>query len=510
MRSNPEENLTTKRIRPADLVFFIGVLVFLFTELFQLPLTPIFFEGDHLISVTNALRMLNGEVIYKDFFHLTTPGTELLYCGLFAIFGAKIWILNAVILLLGMVQVWLIWYFSRLLLSGALRYLPSVVFLVIGYRVYGIDGSYRIISVIFVLFAIAVLYHCKTNLALAAAGVLCGLSTFFAQPRGFSGIAAIGCFLIWEAYRDRSGLKRLIMDACYLGVPFVLTVIATQSYFVWQAGFEKYYFCLITFPTVYYPSDPLAKFSSYLSDFPDLRVYFNLFPPVTALWRYFRVVLPPAFLYLLIPWVFFVLLLIRRAKPNLVNDRPTDRRLMLLLFAGVMLTVGISAPTGYRFYHVAVPAIIILFWLLSRVGIPVRIWGTMLLLFSAWAGACAVQRQIVNKYELEMPAGDAAFLGIQTYQKYLWIKDHLEPGEVFYEAFHPSFYFPFYLKNPTELYLVRDSNYTPRFKVDGVAEALERTAERCQRVLTSRPTSDCLAIISRNYMNLSRKIMKLQ
>ncbi|MEO8649904.1 MAG: hypothetical protein ABI539_12125, partial [Acidobacteriota bacterium] len=452
MRATLEEKEGPQIIRAPDLIFFVAVFAFLSTQLFQLPLTPIFFEGDHLISVTNAVRMLNGEVIYKDFFHLTTPGTELLYCGLFAIFGAKIWILNAVILVLGMVQVWLIWYFSRPLVSGALRYLPSVVFLVLGYRVYGIDGSYRILSVVLILFAIAVLYHRKTNFALAAAGILCGLSTMVVQTRGLSGMAAIGCFLIWDAYRDKTGLKQLSFDAVYLSVPFVLTVAATQSYFIWQAGFENYYFSLITFPLVYYPSDPLAKFSSYLTDFPDLRVYFNLFPPVTALWRYFRIVLPPTFLYLLVPWVYVVLLLIRRVKPTLIKNFQTNRRLMLLLFAGVMLAAGISAPTGYRFYHVAIPAIVILFWLLSQLRLPVRIWATLLLLFSAWAGAYAVQRQIVNKYDLNMPAGNAAFLGLQTYQKYLWVKDHLEPGEVFYEAFHPSFYFPFYLKNPTQLY----------------------------------------------------------
>src|SRR6476620_4206532 len=73
-----------------------------------------------------------------------------------------------------------------------------------------------------------------------------------------------------------------------------------------------------------------------------------------------------------------------------------------------------------------------------------------------------------------MPAGRAAFLSHETFERYKWVGDNTRPGEAFFEAQHPSFYFPFHLKNPTPLSVMRDSGYTPAFQVDAVVAALEK------------------------------------
>jgi len=50
----------------------------------------------------NARRMLEGQVLYRDFFDYLAPGTDAIYFALFKLFGPRTWIPNAMFLLLGM------------------------------------------------------------------------------------------------------------------------------------------------------------------------------------------------------------------------------------------------------------------------------------------------------------------------------------------------------------------------------------------------------------------------
>ena len=56
-----------------------GALVFLYLRTFLLPATPFVAIGDQVLFFTRALRIMNGQVLYRDFFELVTPGTDLLY-----------------------------------------------------------------------------------------------------------------------------------------------------------------------------------------------------------------------------------------------------------------------------------------------------------------------------------------------------------------------------------------------------------------------------------------------
>ena len=260
--------------RIADAVFFTVGFLFIYTQLFRLPFTPIYFEGDHLITITNAVRMMGGEIMYRDFFHLTPPGAEYVYETFFGIFGQKIWVLNFVIFLLGMAQLWLTWFLSKKVLSGYFIYVPSIVFFVIGFRSFLVDGSHRLFSVILVLAAVAILFGGRTVKRLAVAGILCGAASFFVQTRGLVGVVGIGAFLIWENYADGFDLKRLVRSCLALGLPALAVVGISHLWLIYQAGFDNYWFSLVTFLYRHYPNDPLAKSSAYLAEFPKISDYF--------------------------------------------------------------------------------------------------------------------------------------------------------------------------------------------------------------------------------------------
>lgn len=73
---------------------FAGALVFLYLRTFLLPWVPLIVGGDRVLFFVRALRIVHGQVVYRDFFELVTPGTDLLYAAGFKILGVHAWILQ--------------------------------------------------------------------------------------------------------------------------------------------------------------------------------------------------------------------------------------------------------------------------------------------------------------------------------------------------------------------------------------------------------------------------------
>lgn len=474
MKSSDQQNIPSSLwYLRGEVVFLFGAFLFLYTQLFQLPFTPYYFDGDQMISVSNGMRLLAGEVMYRDFFHLTTPGAEVVYAAAFAVFGIKVWVLNAVVLVLCLAIAYLTLLLSREVLSGVFVYLPATILLVVGFRPFYNDGSYRLFSMVFVLAAAVVLMKGRTALTIGIAGFLCGLASFFVQPRGVLAVAGILVFLVWESWREGSGIRKLAENCAVLLGPFLLAIFVTNSYFLWNAGFDNFYFSLVTFARNNYQHDPLSNSAAFFADIPELSRMMETFSPLSAISRYLRIAAPLLFFYFL-PLGYFVLLVVRYFRKDLFESRKLEANLALLCAFGLPLIAGISAPSGFRFAHASMPALIIAVWLFSKIRYS-RALGTVVLCALVLIGAAyAIQRQMVEKHYLDLPAGRSAFLSKPTYEKYKWVGENTRPGEIFYEPYHPGFYFPFHLENPTPMYLIRDSEYSPKFQIDGVLSSLEK------------------------------------
>src|SRR4028119_1167655 len=168
-----------------DLIFFLIGCVFIYLHLFILPATPIFYEEDHLYFLHDAWRMYEGEAIYRDFFQLMFPGGQVLYLLLFYIFGTKFWLVNAVIFLQASAHVLLALAISKRIFGSSWRaYLPPSLYLFFGFRWFGIDGTHRVLSPIFIYLALFILLKSRSLRRIVIAGALCGLGSFFTQQRG--------------------------------------------------------------------------------------------------------------------------------------------------------------------------------------------------------------------------------------------------------------------------------------------------------------------------------------
>lgn len=497
LESEAPERVGAFAFRRMDVAFVVFISVFVYLQLFILPGTPVYVENDQLLPISNAMRLLDGEVMYRDFFHFAPPGTELYYACVFYLFGVKVWVVNATIFLLAVGQLLAVLLISKRLFTSTVVYLPALIYFVIGFRLWGIDGSYRLFSVVFVLAAALVILFSESTKAIIAAAALCGLASFFVQTRGVLGIGAIGLFLLWNQWGTRRKFSSVFHKWIIAGATYAAVVAMTQFFMAWRGGLDNYLFANVIFLKDYYGADTLSNTMAYFSDVPDLNSYLASYGVAGGVFRYLRVVGPTLFFYALVPLVYVAYFVYRRFRK--IETR-ADRDLMLLSILGLVLYIGASAPTAFRIYHISIPAVIILTWFLIQTNFGRTISGIAAAGLLVLGFLYCIQRQTVQHVVLELPAGKAAFLAAETAEKYTWLAEEMRPGEYIYEAQHATYYFPLHLKNPTPFYLIRDNNYTPPFQVDQLMDALQSNPPRMiawhggwSKEQTERRTGDNLA-----------------
>ena len=170
--------------------------VFLYLQVYSFPSTPRFASGDQAIYLYHGTRMLNGELIYRDFDHFTFPGADVLYMSLFRLFGVRMCIPQAMLVVLGMCMVWLLTLISRQVLRGPTCFLPALLFVSLPFSSY-LDATHHWYSTVATTGAVALLMKRRTLARLAWAGVLLGIAAFFTQSMVLV-LGGIAVFLAWE------------------------------------------------------------------------------------------------------------------------------------------------------------------------------------------------------------------------------------------------------------------------------------------------------------------------
>ena len=450
--------------------FFLGGLGFLYLNLFILPHVPIFQDEDPQIYLTNATRMLEGQVMYRDFFQITPPGTELVYLALFKLFGPRAWIPNVVLLFLGFILAWLTLEISKKVVKGWAAFLPGLLFLPFAFRI-GFSGStHNWFSTAAVLAATTVILDRRTPVRLVGAGALCGLASFFTQTRGVVAILGFAAFLLWERARKSERWRALLeSEVCLFGA-FLLTVVAANAYFVHRAGLKRFLDCTVLFVIRYFPSDSTySSLVAYIADLPEVLFSGSITTyrlPALGIWL---------FIHALVPFVYLAFFVRHRREAHARPQEPWDR-LMLLNVTGLFQFIGIApAPSWFRLCSVSVPALVIFTWLVRSPGklrqtLVRSLWVVALIL----AIAEPLKRQINWWIGLDLPPGRTAFLNRGVYDKVLWLHSRTRPSEFFFRAIYPDYYFPLGLRNPAGVPYVTPTDYTRPEQVENVVEALEK------------------------------------
>lgn len=375
--------------------------MFLYANLFLQPATPFLLEGDQVYFWYFAQRIVGGEYVYRDFLQYTPPGTDLVYSVPLALFGGRIWLPNAMDVLLGVALCAVCFALARRIMDRGPALLATFVFLV---WVFGksLNGTHHWWSMLAILCAILVAERSPL-----AVGVLLGVSCFFTQTHG------VFAFLGYAVYR------RSWRDVARCAASFVVVIAGLEAPSIASVGLARLWYLQVTYTAKY-----VAGASQHLS---------LLGLPMT--WRNAPNLTQRALVVLMLPVVYAI---------TLWRARTREVRLLAFIGAALFLEIMLS-PDWVRAYAVCMPAIILLIWWLPRRA-HVGVWVVIAVL----AIQQTVGRQRGIRSVVQLPAGRAATVPV-TAAKLEWLAEHTKPGDNFFAATWPGFYMPLALKNPAYL-----------------------------------------------------------
>ena len=442
---------------------------FLYLCLFVLPATPRLHTGDQFINFENARRMAQGEMLYRDIFQYTLPGTELLELPLIYIFGAKLALNSALLIAVGIADVLLGFVIASSVLSATDAALASLFFLCFGFY-NALDANHHQYSILFVYAATALVIKRRSRGNLVGCGLLLGLATAFTQTRFVVALAVAG-FVAWESRVNPEHERRLWRNEARLLVPFVLIVAAVSAYVVGDASWEVFYRDVVKFPLLYYRASGsnnwVALFRDWYPNFVEI-----------SRWVLVKLLLPAVYpVFIIYYW---------RAARRSAHTPP--RELVLLAVVGLALLVTFSyAPLYIRLGTISLPAIVIGLWMLRRTGTTV--WRPVLwaatVLFLIWE---PIQSQMQPYWPFDSRAGRLAASDPGTRAELEWLTQHTQPGEKFFATSDPVLYVLLDLQNPTALPFIEPNDYTRPYQVLRLVKRLQEFRPRY--IYWSFPPSD--------------------
>lgn len=433
--------------------------LFLYLQVFILPSTPRLASGDQAIYLHHAVRMLDGEMIYRDYDHFTLPGTDVVYMTLFKIFGVRAWIPQAMLIVLGTSMLCLLIFISRTLLSGAAAYLPGLLFITLPFTSY-LDATHHWFSTVATTAALAVLLQERSPARLMWAGVLLGIATLFTQSMALLAVG-FAVFLLWERRHESQTWRLLLKKEIFLLASFLATIIACLAHFIRAVGLKQLLYYTVVFVAKYYPADWFNNWRVYLTGRPRLHdwpTWFDL--PAFAL------------IHFIVPFAYILFFVSYALKKKSRSDELWNW-LMLVSFTGLFLFLSVaSAPAYSRLYAVSAPALVLLVWFLNSSHKIERallrfLWMTVFVL----AIARPLVSQIRWKAFLDLPTGRTAFFEPVLYEKCKWMSERTHPFDYFFGDQLISF--TLRLRNVGRVPFLRPTDYTRPEEVQDAIRALE-------------------------------------
>lgn len=460
---------TDVKNRPLHSAAFLSVCgVFIYSFLFKFPLTPFLRDADQSIFIYEAERMLNGDVMYRDFFEFTFPGTQSFYAALFSIFGVRYWLVAAVTLVIALVTAWLMIKIAERFLPSPISYFPALLYIFFGFRWFGLDGSHRMFSPIFVLLAVLLLIRSRSFISLAATGICLGICSFFTQQRGFVVLAAIVVFLFIEKIFGTSDWRNFFRQSAIIGASFAVSLMVLVAPFVFAAGAETFFSSAFVYPFKYYQYGHPNSFGVF---FVDLQKAFTIkyFPDVIEL---APVVFHDFIVPLAGPVVFITFLAKRRVFEWAVWQYP-----VLVALVGLFLTLSTTAPNQFRLFQISAPSLIALIWLFDQLiasnAIKKKLMASAAALLLLLGAVQAIRVQSFWKtVPLETPSGHLAAIESPLSRRYEWLLKNTKPGDYIFEVYEPFVYLPLGLKNPTRFGQIWPNGYTRPEQIEEVIRDL--------------------------------------
>jgi hypothetical protein len=305
-------------------LFLAAAGVFLYLRTFLLPAAPFAATDDQSLLFARAVRILQGQLPYRDFFEIVTPGTDLIYAVGFRVFGVHAWVMPMWTIATGLAFSLLITYIAAQIVHGSSVWLPALLFLVFDFNS-GLDLTHQWFSTFAALAIVAVLMGGISGRRIFAAGLLCAVAILFTQTKGALVFLGVALYLVWVTKRQEENTHLAMRLALFI-LPVVLTVACALGYYVYKSGFQPVLFDLIIFPSRFMPLSEVNTPRTYI---PQLAQFLNFRRPSEIAF-----LIPALFIYALVPYV-YVAGLYQLLRRRAVLSNTLQQNLILLHVVGL-------------------------------------------------------------------------------------------------------------------------------------------------------------------------------
>lgn len=423
---------------------------------FVLPDTPLVLWGDAPGYAIKGVRLLGGELPYRDFFEFVTPGTDIVYALLFHWFGVSLGVLHLLMATLaGLASWWITWCAGRLL-HGWFVFLPAA--LLIGLVLnFSLDPTHHWFSTVALMGAVWILFDGISLLRVAGAGAFCGLAASFTQTKGAAAVIALIAYFIWMAVQDNERSGQWWRRSLVLCVSALAVFTVINGPFVLASGFGVWSWDVMVFPVRYFGTSSANNWTGALQQFVGTagRVKWICFP-----FQYLAV--PLTYVWFYVWW--------RRNKTE--KEEPWNQLMLVAVVGIAMLAAVAPALSIRRISTVSPPAIVLLTWLLSKSG---RIWTAVALGAASTAIAMAgiALNQLRPQRTLDLPVGRVVIpFKADYYDIYRWMAQNTKPGQWYFGL--PPLELALELRNPAPIDGISPGEYTRPEQVTDIVNGIER------------------------------------
>lgn len=424
--------------------FIIVATLYLF--LFMRLLLPWTNEG---IFLAGAVRVIQGQIITRDFFEIMGPGSFYLLAAFFKAFGVSFFSARLDLFIVSISGAVALYFLSRQIIPSQ----ATAPVIVVAATIYGLQWpgvSHHIDSMSFALLALASMVmwmRTSKTLLLILAGMLAAITTCILLPKGGLLFAS---FLVWlllsRAHRER------YKAIGWLTVGYAVVIFGVLGYF-WHLGvLRNLAYAEFVWPAKNYGAVNRVPYATGL---------------VSQYWRQFLIPAVPRLLargiasVLVIPFVFTAalpLILLGVALP--VENIRRKPLAMLYLLAGV--AVWLSEFHRRDIYHLVFGSsllVVVTIYLLGQHGK----WGKRAVQLLGGTAICLALFNLALAATAHPIATRAGTVWMyKTPPATQFLAEHTKPGDsVFIYPYSPVYYFLSATANPTRYSFFTYSSNTP-------------------------------------------------
>lgn len=233
MNLQPVAKLTFPEKHPRD--WLTAFLILCFSALhFSFFYSYTLMNGDEGIILQGAQRILQGEVLYRDFFAFITPGSYYWTAFFFKVFGSSIGVGRTVLLIEGALLSVLTYLLARRVCSRWSAFLASALVTLTGLpnRFLVLHNWDSTLWAFLTMYCAVIYLQNPRRLWLFAAGLFAAVTCLFEQSKGAGIVLGLGLAAIILVTTDREmrSLTNLRLVAAFI-VGFALPLLFTFVYF---------------------------------------------------------------------------------------------------------------------------------------------------------------------------------------------------------------------------------------------------------------------------------------